>query len=487
MKLSKNPPKIIPVILSGGKGTRLWPLSRSSMPKQFLHLNSEEHRLIQETAIRVSDRDYFEAPVVICNEQHRFLVDNKLNEIGIRDFTIILEPCARDTASAVAASAVFVAQKYKNQNCYMLVLPADHIIHNPSVFVETVTRGLELVQKDYLVTFGITPDGPEVGFGYIKMGKAKKPLGFEVQAFVEKPPLEKAKEFVKSKQYVWNAGIFMFSAESYLQELKKFEPDLARKSIESFKKHTVENNCILLDAEVFSSIKSKSIDYAVMEKTDRAAVIPMDCGWNDAGSWEALWEMKNKDADGNVIHGSSYNLDTKDCYIKCNEGPLVATIGVKDLVIISTKDCIMVAHKNRSNDVKKLVEIIHDDNQALVDEHREVYRPWGYYDTMDRGERHLVRRITVKPGERLSLQKHYHRSEHWIVVKGTAEIECNGERKTLTENQSMYIPSGAIHRIENPGKIVLEIIEVQTGSHLSDDDVVRYEDSYGRPLTKIKT
>lgn len=478
--------KIVPVILSGGKGTRLWPLSRSAMPKQFLHLNSQEFRLIQETALRVRNRHIFEPPVVICNEQHRFLVDDKLTEIGITDFKIILEPMPKDTAPAVAACAAYIQDQYKNEMVYMLVLPADHIIKNPVSFVETIEKAVPLASTQNLVTFGITPTAPETGFGYIKYGNPLEGGGYYVEKFEEKPNLEKAIEFVASGQYAWNAGIFLFSAQSFLDELKKHDPELLTQAVLSYEKHTIEQNCILLDSPIFSTIKGISIDYAVMEKTLKAVTVPMDCEWNDAGSWDSLWGIKDKDKNGNVIHGKSYNLDTQYCYIKCNEGPSVATLGVEDLVIISTKDCILVAKKERSNDVKKLVDLIHKDNPALIETHREVYRPWGHYDTMDFGDRHLVRRITVKPGEKLSLQRHYHRSEHWIVVQGTAQIECDGKRQILTENQSMYIPIGTKHRIENPGKIILEIIEVQTGSLLSDDDVIRYEDSYGRPLTKEK-
>lgn len=475
----------VPIILSGGMGTRLWPMSRGNYPKQFLNLSSPEYSLIQETVLRVNNRDHFTAPILVCNQEHRFLVAEKLNEITVKDASILLEPTGRNTAPALAAAAHLVVEKY-GRNAVMLVLPSDHIIRDNRAFLRAVDRAISIAQKGYLTTFGITPNAPETGYGYIKQGKAiVKDESYKVARFVEKPDHRTAKQYLDAGDYVWNSGMFCFPAALFLSELKKYQPDMSSLSEQALLSGTRETDFIRLNEIVFESIKGNSIDYAVMEHTDKAAVVPVECGWTDAGSFDALWEMQEKDAEGNVVAGKTYLYDTRDCYISCIDGVQVATLGLKNLVIISTKDCIMVADKSRAQDVKNLVDKVKKQNPSLVEQYRQTYRPWGNYDSIDNGERHQVKRIVVNPGASLSLQMHYHRAEHWIVVSGTAIVQREDKREVLSENQSVYIPYGCKHRLENPGKIPLELIEVQSGSYLGEDDIVRFEDTYGR-ITDVK-
>lgn len=367
MTTSSKRSALVPVILSGGMGTRLWPLSRQTKPKQFLSLNTPESSLIQETAARINTSDLFEAPLMICNARHQALIEDHMKAMGIDDFTTVLEPCGRNTAPALACAAAHVAANY--DDAYMLVLPADHIIEEPEQFLDAVEAGLALAEQGHIITFGIEPNAPETGFGYIQYGDTLGDRGYTVQQFVEKPALDKAKEYVASGQYAWNAGIFLFSARTYLEELSRFEPEMAQLSRDAYTNKTERDGAYLLDEALFSQVKDESIDYAVMEHTDKAAVVPMSCGWNDAGSWETLWKIKNKDAHGNVLIGQSFMHDTHNCYINSSEGPTVATIGLEDITIVSTPDCVMVAKTDRAQDVKKMVNILKEANPKLVDNH----------------------------------------------------------------------------------------------------------------------
>lgn len=472
--------RLVPVILSGGMGKRLWPLSRENYPKQFLNLSSEKYSLIQETALRVSDSDTFAPPVLVCNHDHRFLVAEKMQEIGVEDATIILEPCSRDTAPALAVAAEYIRRKY-GEEAVMLVLPSDHIIQNRQAFLTGVEHAYRTAQAGYLTTFGIKPDRPETGYGYIKHGESIDGEGiFAVEKFVEKPNHRKAEKYVADGDYLWNSGMFCFPVQLFLEELNAHQPEMAALLPRIMASSKQDMDFMRLDEEIFARMPRNSIDYAVMEKTTRAAVVPMDCGWTDAGSWDALWRLKEKDTRGNVTYGEGHYHDTEDCYIWSKDGVPVTTLGVRDLVIISTKDCVMVADKNSAQNVKTLVEKVVKQAPELVKKYRQIYRPWGHYDSVDGGDRHQVKRITVKPGASLSLQMHYHRSEHWIVVRGTAHVVCGDEQRIVTENESVYIPSGTKHRLTNPGKIPLELIEVQSGPYLGEDDIVRFEDTYGR-------
>jgi mannose-1-phosphate guanylyltransferase/mannose-6-phosphate isomerase len=478
--MSKDRTVCVPVILSGGMGTRLWPMSRGSHPKQFLNLNNPALSLIQETALRVADRSHFAAPVIVCNEQHRFLVAEKMQELGIKDAAIMLEPIGRNTAPALTAAAHYVRDHY-GENALMLVLPSDHIITNNAAFLKGVSHACETASQGYLTTFGITPHAPETGYGYIKYGKAIGKSGsYQVAAFVEKPDAKTAKQYLASGEYVWNSGMFCFPVGLFLSEITALQPQMSALAEQAAIGREEGADFVRLSADAFSRIKSDSIDYALMERTQKAAVLPMDCGWSDAGSFDALWDVKPKDENDNVVSGETYLQDTRGCFITCNDGVQVATLGVENLVIISTKDCIMVADKSRAQEVKDLVDAIKLRNVNLIENHRQISRPWGNYDSIDNGARYQVKRIVVKPGAKLSLQMHYHRAEHWIVVSGTAIVTYGETKEVLTENQSVYIPYGTVHRLENPGKIPLELIEVQSGSYLGEDDIVRFEDTYGR-------
>jgi mannose-1-phosphate guanylyltransferase/mannose-6-phosphate isomerase len=472
--------RCVPVILSGGMGTRLWPMSRGNYPKQFLNLSTPEHSLIQETVLRVRNRDRFTAPILVCNQDHRFLVAEKLQQIQVKDATILLEPVGRNTAPALAAAAHLAVEMY-GEEALLLVLPSDHIIRDKAAFLHAANEAMKVAAEGYLTTFGITPHAPETGYGYIRKGKPiSKSEGFRVDQFVEKPDVKKAKQYLDSGEYLWNSGMFCLPAAFFIQELKKYQPDMASLSEKALTNAKREEDFIRLNELVFSSIKGDSIDYAVMEHTNKAAIVPVECGWTDAGSFDALWEVQEKDESGNVVHGETHLLDTQDCYISCVDGVRVATLGLKNLVIISTKDCLMVADKSRAQDVKHLVDKVKKTHPDLVEQYRQIYRPWGHYDSIDNGDRHQVKRIVVKPGASLSLQMHYHRAEHWIVVSGTAIVQREEKEEILSENQSVYIPYGCKHRLRNPGKVPLELIEVQSGSYLGEDDIVRFEDTYGR-------
>ncbi|WP_150048818.1 MULTISPECIES: mannose-1-phosphate guanylyltransferase/mannose-6-phosphate isomerase [Methylomonas] len=465
---------MIPVILSGGSGTRLWPLSRGQYPKQFLPLVSGK-TMIQETMLRLQGVPGLQAPIAVCNEDHRFMMAEQLWEIGSKPAAIILEPIGKNTAPAVAMAALSAA----SADDVLLILPADHVIADPAAFHWAIAQAEILAKQGYLVTFGIVPTHPETGYGYIKTAKPVSEHAFNVAAFVEKPNLETAQSYIASGDYYWNSGMFAFTAGNFLQELAKFNPQMLEICKQALAAAKTDLDFTRLDKEIFSTCPADSIDYAVMEKTDKAAVIPLDAGWNDVGSWSALWDVTGKDHAGNAIKGDVLALDTHNSYIH-SSGKLVAVVGVDDLVVVETDDAVMVASKDKVQDVKAIVDQLKALKRSEAHMHRKVYRPWGHYDLVDTGDRHQTKRIVVKPGAKLSVQKHHHRAEHWVVVKGTAWVHRDGEDIMVTENESIYIPVGAIHSLENPGVIPLEMVEVQSGSYLGEDDIVRFQDNYGR-------
>lgn len=470
--------RIVPVILSGGTGTRLWPFSRSVYPKQFLPLASDL-TLIQETLARVCDATLFEAPLIVCNAEHRFIVAEQLRSLDISSPTILLEPAVRNTAPALAAAAHYIASHYGD--ALMLVMPSDHIVAHPEKIVAAVRAACGVAERGYLVTFGITPEYAETGYGYIQRGDVldKQSDIHSVRRFVEKPDGATAKEYFASKEYTWNSGMFLFSANTYLQELAALQPEMVTVTERAVKEATRDLDFIRLEPEQFGLSPALSVDYAVMEHTKKGAVVALDCGWSDAGSWDSLWNIAKKDATGNAVIGEVYAVDSENCYLR-DDGVAIATYGVRDLVIVTTKDAVLVADRKQSQNIKKLVDHLKGQKPQLVEQHRRVYRPWGYYETIDDGSRHQVKRINVRPGAKLSLQMHHHRAEHWVVVSGAAKVTLDDKEHLLSENHSIYIPLGAKHRIENPGKIALDIIEVQSGPYLGEDDIVRFEDQYGR-------
>ncbi|MCC5519742.1 mannose-1-phosphate guanylyltransferase/mannose-6-phosphate isomerase [Vibrio splendidus] len=468
---------ITPVIMAGGTGSRLWPLSRELYPKQFLNVIGDM-TMLQQTASRLSDVEH-EAPIIICNEEHRFIAAEQMRLGGFKHGGIILEPIGRNTAPAIALAALQAMSNSSNDDePLLLVLAADHIIENELAFTNAVKKAQALAVSDKLVTFGIIPNSPETGYGYIKAG-IQQGDAYTVREFVEKPDLATAEKYLAENDYYWNSGMFLFKASRYLEELAKFEPEILDTCKQSIAKPSKDAEFIRVDSEVFKSCPDKSIDYAVMEKTDSAVVVPMDAGWSDVGSFSSLWDISVKDENQNVTKGDVITVDSTHNYI-CAENKLVAIVGVDNLVVIETKDAILVANKDKVQDVKNVVNKLKETGRIEQKLHREVYRPWGKYDSIDLGARDQVKRITVKPGEKLSIQKHFHRSEHWIVVSGTASVLNGDETIIVTENESTYIPLGTIHALENPGKIPLEMIEVQTGSYLGEDDIVRFEDRYGR-------
>ena len=475
---------IIPVILSGGSGTRLWPLSRKLYPKQFLPLAGDE-TMFQMTVERAAKVSGGVPPLVVCNEDHRFLAAEQPRQIGVAPQAIILEPVGRNTAPATAVAAFKAAEA--NPDALMLVLPADHVIEGDEAFGAAVQAGTKAAEQGRLVTFGVTPTGPETGYGYINMGDAlpEAPGAHKVAAFVEKPDRETAQKYVDSGSYAWNAGIFLFSAQAYLDELARHAASMVESCKLSLVKSESDLDFTRLDKEAFTACVEDSIDYAVMEKTDKAAVVPLAAAWSDLGSWKALWEVMDKDADGNVLNGDAVVHDTTGTYIR-SESRLVAAVGVKDTVIVETKDAILVAPKDRVQDVKAIVNQLKADDRTELAVHRKNYRPWGAFEGIDTEDGFQVKRITVNPGATLSLQMHHHRAEHWIVVRGTALVTKGDEEILVSEDQSTYIPLGTVHRLNNPGKIPLELIEVQTGNYLGEDDIVRFDDMYGRREQKTK-
>ncbi|MEJ1098103.1 MULTISPECIES: mannose-1-phosphate guanylyltransferase/mannose-6-phosphate isomerase [unclassified Pseudoxanthomonas] len=463
---------ILPVILSGGSGTRLWPLSREAYPKQFLPLVGED-TMLQATWKRVAPVAGA-APIVVANQEHRFMAAEQLRECGVVPAALILEPIGRNTAPAIAIAALQACSIC--DDALLLVLPSDHVVRDDAAFHAAVREAAVAANIGKLVTFGIVPTGPETGYGYIKSGSG---VGVRVvERFVEKPNMTTAQEYVASGEYFWNSGMFLFKASRYLEELKALQPSMLNACEQALAKATRDADFIRLDADAFAATPSDSIDYAVMEKTSDAVMIPLDAGWSDVGSWSALWEVSDKDASGNAHHGDVIEIDCRDTYAYGTR--LIAMVGLQDVVVVETDDAIMVGHRTRVQDVKEVVSRIKREGRSEAAAHRKVYRPWGAYDSIDNGERFQVKRITVKPGASLSLQMHHHRAEHWIVVSGTAEVTRGDEVILLTENQSTYIPLGVTHRLRNPGKLALELIEVQSGGYLGEDDIVRFEDTYGR-------
>ncbi len=464
---------MIPVILSGGSGTRLWPLSRDAFPKQFLALVGHDS-MLQATWHRVAPLASG-APIVVAGETHRFMVAEQLREAGCADATILLEPLARNTAPAIATAALEAARD--GADPLLLVLPSDHVIADADAFRAAVRAASAAAEAGALVTFGIVPTGPETGYGYIKAVAGEGVRA--VERFVEKPDAATAAAYVASGDYAWNSGMFLFRASAYLAELERHQPAMLAACREALARARRDVDFVRLDATTFAASPSDSIDYAVMEKTAHAAVLAIDVGWNDVGSWAALWQVAEQDGDGNAHHGDVLARDCRDT-LAWGDGRLLALLGLRDVVVVDTADAVLVAHKDHVQDVKAIVAELKRRGRGETSLHRKVYRPWGHYDSVDVGDRFQVKRITVKPGAALSLQMHHHRAEHWIVVSGTARVTRGDEVILLGENQSTYIPLGVKHRLENPGVVPLELVEVQSGSYLGEDDIVRFEDVYGR-------
>ncbi len=463
---------LLPVILSGGSGTRLWPLSRESYPKQFLPL-VEDISMLQATWRRVAPLAG-RRPIVVANQEHRFMAAEQLREMGAEPSAILLEPVGRNTAPAIAVAALEALRE--GDDALLLVLPSDHVIRDEAAFHAVVRAALPAAREGRLVTFGIVPTAPETGYGYIQAAAGEGVRA--VAQFVEKPDRATAEDYLASGAYFWNSGMFLFRASRYLQELERLQPAMLSACRQALDEARRDTDFVRLQAEHFAACPSDSIDYAVMEKTDAAAVIALDAGWNDVGSWAALWEATAQDADGNAHHGDVIALNCRNTYAHASR--LVAMIGLEDVVVVDTDDALLIAHRDQVQQVKDVVGRIKGSGRTHAVTHRKVYRPWGAYDSIDNGERFQVKRITVKPGGALSLQMHHHRAEHWIVVSGTAKVTRGEETILLTENQSTYIPLGVVHRLENPGRLPLELIEVQSGSYLGEDDIVRFEDVYGR-------
>ena len=473
---------MIPIIMSGGTGSRLWPLSRQLNPKQFLPLADASMSMLQATIKRLEGLD-IELPRLICNEEHRFLAAEQMRKLNMEDAQILLEPVGRNTAPAVALAALQAVTD--GSDPVLLILAADHLIQDEAGFRQSVEVALPFAEAGKLVSFGVVPTHPETGYGYVQKGASEGPGGYKVAKFVEKPDLDTAKDYLLSGDFYWNSGMFMFRASRYLEELEKFRPDILAACRKAIAHSSQDMIFTRIDKEAFVACPEDSIDYAVMEKTADAVVVPLDVGWSDIGSWSALWEVSEKDESGNVFKGDVLSEKTSGTYVHA-EHRLVATVGVEDLVIVETKDAIMVAHKSQTQEVKRIVEQLKREDRCEYVNHREVYRPWGVYDSIDNGQRYQVKRITVKPGAKLSVQMHHHRAEHWIVVCGTARVTNGDETYMVTENQSTYIPIGQVHSLENPGVIPLELIEVQSGSYLGEDDIIRFADNYGR-VTEAET
>ena len=466
-----------PVLLSGGSGTRLWPLSREAYPKQFLPLVGND-TMLQATWLRVAEIADA-APIVVAGEDHRFLVAEQLRQIGAPTPAIVLEPVGRNTAPAIAAAAMQAMAS--GDDPLLLVLPSDHVVRDAAAFRNAVRAAMPAAEQGALVTFGIMPDVPETGFGYIQAGSSGDGGNDgvrKVRRFVEKPDADTARSYLEAGGYFWNSGMFLLRASRYLEELQRFRPDIVGAVRSAFDAAARDGDFIRLDKDAFAASPADSIDYAVMEKTNAAMVLPVDIGWNDVGSWSALWDVSEQDADGNAHHGDVVAIDSRNSYAYARR--LVALVGVDDLVVVETDDAVLVARKDRVQQVKDVVGRLKAEQRSQAALHREVQRPWGSYDSVDVGDGFQVKRIKVKPGARLSLQSHTQRAEHWIVVRGTARVTRDNDVFELFANQSIYIPIGAKHRLENPGKDMLELIEVQSGDYLGEDDIVRYEDVYGR-------
>ncbi|WP_448206889.1 mannose-1-phosphate guanylyltransferase/mannose-6-phosphate isomerase [Azospirillum sp. sgz302134] len=471
--------RIIPVLLSGGAGVRLWPMSRELYPKQLLKLCTDK-TMLQDTALRVAEGVHYAAPIVVCNHEHRFLIAEQLREIGVKPSAIVLEPLARNTAAACAVAALRALETAPD--ALILVLPADHLIRDVGAFAEAVERAAPAAAAGNLVTFGITPTAPETGYGYIRRGSAfaDPPGVHRVAAFVEKPNRAVAERYVAEGEHLWNSGIFLFPAATLVEELARHAPTVLSAARAALEQGKADLDFFRLDEEAFARAPSVSIDNAVMEQTDNAVVVPCDIGWADVGGWGALWQVGEKDGDGNLLQGDVATHDAHNCYVRSEEGQLTAVVGLDDVVVVSTADAVLVAARDKVQDVKALVERLRRDGRKEPVTHRHVHRPWGSFQSIHAGERFQVKCLTVTPGSRLSLQKHYHRAEHWVVVQGTALVTRGDEELLVYENQSVYLPMGTVHRLENPGKVPLHLIEVQSGSYLGEDDIVRIEDTYGR-------
>lgn len=474
---------IIPAIMCGGAGSRLWPMSRALYPKQLLPLLSEQ-TMLQETVARVTDKTRFQPPLMLCNADHRFLIAAQLQDAGLEYSGIILEPAGRNTAPAIALAALKAIET--SPDSLLLVLASDHMITDTAAFQAAIDQAAAAASDGYLVTFGIEPDHPSTGYGYIRLGETEITPGVRaVQRFVEKPDQATAEGFLADGGYRWNAGMFLFRADRYLEELERHAPDILASCKDAMRDARADLDFIRPSEDAFLACRAESIDYAVMEKSDRAAVVPCNLGWSDIGSWSQLWDVGSKDASGNVTLGDTLLEDTSGCYVR-SEDRLVATIGVQDLVIIATPDAVLVMPKNRAQDVKTVVDRLKSEGRDEHATHQRVYRPWGFYEGIHIGDRHQVKHIQVNPGAQLSLQMHHHRAEHWIVVRGTARVTRGEEVTLLSENESTYIPLGTTHRLENPGKVPLSMVEVQSGSYLGEDDIVRFEDIYNRVGEAVK-
>ena len=473
--------KIIPIILCGGTGTRLWPLSRASFPKQYLEIKPKESKsFFQETINRIKLYENIDDPIVICNEDHRFIVAEQMRKINVKPKSILLEPFGRNTAPAITVASLKAIES--DANSIILVLPSDHIIREPNKFIKVISKAVSYAKRGNLITFGITPNKAETGFGYIESEKELKSEnlnGEKIIRFIEKPNLEKAKKLIKEKRFSWNSGIFLFKANSYLRELKLYYPDMYELSKKSLLNNKLDFGFQRLDKETFSLCEKISVDKAIMEKTNFGMVLPLDAGWSDIGSWEAMWDISNKDDKGNVSLGKIICQDVKNSYFR-SEDRLIVGLGVEDLIVIETQDAVFVTNKNQAQKVRDIVKILENKGRSEATIHKTIFRPWGNYESILKDERFQVKLLNVKPGERLSLQMHHHRSEHWIVVGGTAKIEIDSKEIILNENESSYIPLGSKHRLSNPGKINLKVIEVQSGSYLGEDDIERFDDIYGR-------
>ncbi|QIZ78450.1 mannose-1-phosphate guanylyltransferase/mannose-6-phosphate isomerase [Ferrimonas lipolytica] len=464
--------KVVPVVLAGGSGTRLWPLSRTQFPKQFLSLVGEQ-TMLQQTILRLNTLST-STPMVICNEEHRFIAAEQLRAIDT-PATIVLEPCGRNTAPALAIASLLSSQ---DDDPLLLVLAADHVIEDTTAFVDSIQRAIPMANSGKLVTFGIVPDSAHTGYGYIRTG-AVIDAGHEVAQFVEKPSATVAQQYLDSGEYLWNSGMFLFRASRYLAELNQYRSDIASACEAAVATTESDLDFLRLDNDAFRACPAESIDFAVMERTKDAVVVPLNVGWNDIGAWSALWQVSAKSDEGNVVRGDNLLHDVSGCFLH-GEERLIAAVGITDLVVIDTPDVLLVSDRERAQEVKHLVEQLKGQERQELNCHRKVFRPWGYYDSIDTGNRYQVKHITVKPGAKLSVQMHHHRAEHWVVVSGTAKV-TNGDKTFLVaENESTYIPIGVVHALENPGKVPLELIEVQSGSYLGEDDIIRFEDNYGR-------